>query len=63
MGNDGGSIPKRVDLVKSKQKRVREDDKDRARQLWAFCALSKVRAGLCAIRPAFSDDQQADEPF
>ncbi|BGO92647.1 hypothetical protein NBRC10512_008177 [Rhodotorula toruloides] len=41
MGNDGGSIPKRVDLVKSKQKRVREDDKDRVRQLWAFCALSK----------------------
>jgi len=43
MGNDGGSIPKRDDLVKTKKKRSREDDKDKVRQMWAFCALSKVR--------------------
>lgn len=42
MGNDGGSIPKRGELVRTKQKRTREDDADRVRQLWAFCALSKV---------------------
>ncbi|GAA5956950.1 hypothetical protein JCM3765_006649 [Sporobolomyces pararoseus] len=41
MGNDGGSIPKRDDLVKTKKKRSREDDKDSIRQRWAFCALSK----------------------
>ncbi|GAA6028732.1 hypothetical protein JCM8097_007367 [Rhodosporidiobolus ruineniae] len=41
MGNDGGSIPKRGELVRTKQKRVRENDEDRVRQLWAFCALSK----------------------
>ncbi|GAA5836791.1 hypothetical protein JCM3766R1_006265 [Sporobolomyces carnicolor] len=41
MGNDGGSIPKRDDLVKTKKKRSREDDKDSRRQRWAFCALSK----------------------
>ncbi|GAA5933303.1 hypothetical protein JCM10213_001244 [Rhodosporidiobolus nylandii] len=41
MGNDGGSIPKRGELVRTKQRAVREDDKDRVRQLWAFCALSK----------------------
>ncbi|GAA6060354.1 hypothetical protein JCM10212_004538 [Sporobolomyces blumeae] len=41
MGNDGGSIPKRDDLVKTRKKRSREDDKDSVRQRWAFCALSK----------------------
>ncbi|GAA5933229.1 replication termination factor 2 [Sporobolomyces koalae] len=41
MGNDGGSIPKRDDLVKTKKKRSRDDDKDSIRQRWAFCALSK----------------------
>lgn len=41
MGNDGGSIPKRDDLVKTKKKRSRDDDKDSLRQRWAFCALSK----------------------
>ncbi|GAA5873796.1 hypothetical protein JCM16303_002593 [Sporobolomyces ruberrimus] len=41
MGNDGGSIPKRDDLVKTKKKRSRDDDKDTVRQRWAFCALSK----------------------
>ncbi|GAA6011679.1 hypothetical protein JCM10207_004206 [Rhodosporidiobolus poonsookiae] len=41
MGNDGGSIPKRGELVRTKQTRAREDDADRIRQLWGFCALSK----------------------
>lgn len=41
MGNDGGSIPKRSELIRTKQTRARENDADRVRQLWAFCALSK----------------------
>ncbi|GAA5991032.1 hypothetical protein JCM10908_006511 [Rhodotorula pacifica] len=41
MGNDGGSIPKRSELIRTKHTRARENDQDRVRQLWAFCALSK----------------------
>lgn len=41
MGNDGGSIPKRSELIRTKQTRARENDADRVRQLSAFCALSK----------------------
>ncbi|BGP41131.1 Replication termination factor 2 [Rhodotorula kratochvilovae] len=42
MGNDGGSIPKRHELVRTATKRARDSDADRVRQLWAFCALSKL---------------------
>lgn len=41
MGNDGGSIPKRSELIRTKQRTARENDADRTRQLWHFCALSK----------------------
>jgi hypothetical protein len=42
MGNDGGSIPYRIDLVKTKAKEEKTDEKGLARALWLLCALSKV---------------------
>jgi hypothetical protein len=42
MGNDGGSIPKRIELVKEKQKEVRPDQNAMKIATWFFCALSKV---------------------
>jgi hypothetical protein len=42
MGNDGGSIPKRNELVKEKQKEVRPDQNAVLIATWFFCALSKV---------------------
>ncbi|KAM0791815.1 hypothetical protein ACM66B_004075 [Microbotryomycetes sp. NB124-2] len=42
MGNDGGSIPKRDDLVRTKRARERyHDPKEHARLRWTLCALSK----------------------
>jgi hypothetical protein len=41
MGNDGGSIPKRIELVKEKQKEVRPDQNAMKIATWFFCALSK----------------------
>lgn len=39
MGNDGGSIPKRVDMVKFKKKEIKKD----------AVAVNKMRAKYCAI--------------
>jgi hypothetical protein len=41
MGNDGGSIPDRRDLVKSKPKAEQADKQNQVRARWFFCALSK----------------------
>ncbi|ORY41189.1 Rtf2 RING-finger-domain-containing protein [Leucosporidium creatinivorum] len=42
MGGDGGSIPTRSDLIKTKRTRnPLAEQKQNARQLWSFCALSK----------------------
>jgi hypothetical protein len=41
MGNDGGSIPKRNELVKEKQKEARPDQNAVLIATWFFCALSK----------------------
>ncbi|PCH33128.1 DUF602-domain-containing protein [Wolfiporia cocos MD-104 SS10] len=41
MGNDGGSIPDRRDLVKSKPKAEQADKANQTRARWFFCALSK----------------------
>ncbi|KAI1790502.1 Rtf2 RING-finger-domain-containing protein [Ganoderma leucocontextum] len=41
MGNDGGSIPDRRDLVKSKKKVEQADKANQIRARWFFCALSK----------------------
>lgn len=42
MGNDGGSIPKRHELVKTKTARSRDSDAALTHQQWAYCALSKL---------------------
>ncbi|KZT68858.1 DUF602-domain-containing protein [Daedalea quercina L-15889] len=42
MGNDGGSIPDRRDLVKSKAKAEQPDKANQTRAKWLFCALSKA---------------------
>jgi hypothetical protein len=42
MGNDGGSIPDRRDLVKSKPKAEQADKANQNRARWFFCALSKA---------------------
>ncbi|CAG8544660.1 12580_t:CDS:2 [Rhizophagus irregularis] len=41
MGNDGGSIPKRIELVKEKKKEVRPDQNAMKIATWFYCALSK----------------------
>lgn len=41
MGADGGSIPDRSDLVRTKAK-AKTTDKDLLRELFYLCALSKV---------------------
>ena len=43
MGNDGGSIPDRRDLVRTKGKAEQADKANQTRARWFFCALSKVR--------------------
>lgn len=43
MGNDGGSIPDRRDLVRTKRKAEQADKANQTRARWFFCALSKVR--------------------
>ncbi|PVU88511.1 hypothetical protein BB560_006367, partial [Smittium megazygosporum] len=42
MGNDGGSIPRRAELVKQKKKKEKVDPILHAISIWFFCALSKV---------------------
>jgi hypothetical protein len=50
MGNDGGSIPRRIELVKEKQKDVKlNPDLERA-ATWLHCALSKVSSILHSIQ-------------
>ncbi|EPQ61309.1 DUF602-domain-containing protein [Gloeophyllum trabeum ATCC 11539] len=43
MGNDGGSIPDRRDLVRTKAKAEQADKANQTRARWFFCALSKRR--------------------
>ncbi|KAF4623681.1 hypothetical protein D9613_001398 [Agrocybe pediades] len=43
MGNDGGSIPDRRDLVRSKPKAEQADKANQTKAIWFFCALSKKR--------------------
>jgi hypothetical protein len=50
MGNDGGSIPYRIDLVKTKVKEEKTDEKGLARALWLLCALSKVSRGPAIVK-------------
>ncbi|ORY94513.1 Rtf2 RING-finger-domain-containing protein [Syncephalastrum racemosum] len=41
MGNDGGSIPRRIELVKEKQKEVKINPDLERVAAWFYCALSK----------------------
>ncbi len=41
MGCDGGSIPKRIDLIKKKQKQTKPDAAEQRKSLWMLCQLSK----------------------
>jgi hypothetical protein len=40
MGNDGGSIPTRADLVKVKEKKREPNPEEFAKVRWNYCALS-----------------------
>ncbi|VDB85117.1 unnamed protein product [Peniophora sp. CBMAI 1063] len=51
MGNDGGSIPDRRDLVKSKKKAEQADKNNQTRARWFYCALSKAPL----VEPIVSD--------
>jgi hypothetical protein len=48
MGNDGGSIPRRIELVKEKKKETIQNPDIERRALWFYCALSKVRTRVTA---------------
>lgn len=51
MGNDGGSIPKRIELVKEKKKAAVQNPDIERRAVWFFCALSKVKKTPPLIMP------------
>ncbi|KAF7295196.1 Rtf2 domain-containing protein [Mycena indigotica] len=60
MGNDGGSIPDRRDLVRSKKKAEAVDKANQTRARWGFCALSKRRLQepvvSCALGKLYNKD-------
>jgi hypothetical protein len=43
MGNDGGSIPRRIELVKEKAKDIKLNPDLERIALWMYCQLSKVK--------------------
>ncbi|KAF8185049.1 Rtf2 RING-finger-domain-containing protein [Mycena galopus ATCC 62051] len=60
MGNDGGSIPDRRDLVRNKSKAAPVDRQNQKRARWNFCALSKRRLQepvvSCALGKLYNKD-------
>ncbi|KAJ7684801.1 DUF602-domain-containing protein [Mycena polygramma] len=60
MGNDGGSIPDRRDLVRNKPKAEALDKANQTRARWGFCALSKRRLQepivSCALGKLYNKD-------
>jgi len=60
MGNDGGSIPDRRDLVRNKPKAEQADKANQTRAKWFFCALSKRRLQepvvACALGKIYNKD-------
>ncbi|KAF9165554.1 hypothetical protein DFQ26_009805 [Actinomortierella ambigua] len=60
MGCDGGSIPKRDELVKQKQKKVRMDPNMLSKERWTMCALSKrplaVPIAACGLGRLYNRD-------
>lgn len=63
MGNDGGSIPKRDDLVKTKKADHKADKQSTNRQLWAYCALSKVRRAPARAHAVATDSSDLQQPL
>jgi len=60
MGNDGGSIPDRRDLVRTKAKAEQADKANQQRARWFFCALSKKKLQepivACALGKLYNKD-------
>jgi len=60
MGNDGGSIPDRRDLVRTKAKAEQADKANQTRARWLFCALSKTKLQepvvSCALGKLYNKD-------
>ncbi|KAF8991376.1 Rtf2 RING-finger-domain-containing protein [Cyathus striatus] len=60
MGNDGGSIPDRRDLVRNKPKAEQADKANQTRARWFFCALSKRKLQepivSCALGKIYNKD-------
>ncbi|KAH6880594.1 Rtf2 RING-finger-domain-containing protein [Coprinopsis sp. MPI-PUGE-AT-0042] len=60
MGNDGGSIPDRRDLVKTKAKAEQADKVNQTKARWFYCALSKKRLQepivSCALGKLYNKD-------
>ncbi|KIM38971.1 hypothetical protein M413DRAFT_447331 [Hebeloma cylindrosporum] len=60
MGNDGGSIPDRRDLVRNKPKAEQADKANQMRAKWFFCALSKRKLQepvvSCALGKLYNKD-------
>ncbi|KAF8638683.1 hypothetical protein AX17_002028 [Amanita inopinata Kibby_2008] len=60
MGNDGGSIPDRRDLVRNKPKAEQADKANQTRARWLFCALSKKKLQepvvSCALGKLYNKD-------
>ncbi|PFH45981.1 hypothetical protein AMATHDRAFT_70816 [Amanita thiersii Skay4041] len=60
MGNDGGSIPDRRDLVRNKPKAEQADKANQTRARWFFCALSKKKLQepvvSCALGKLYNKD-------
>ncbi|CAO3644390.1 unnamed protein product [Mucor hiemalis] len=42
MGNDGGSIPRRIELVKEKARELKLNPELERAAVWLYCALSKL---------------------
>jgi len=60
MGNDGGSIPDRRDLVRNRPKAEQADKANQTRARWYFCALSKRKLQepvvSCALGKLYNKD-------
>ena len=60
MGNDGGSIPDRRDLVRNKPKAEQADKANQTRARWFYCALSKRKLQepivSCALGKVYNKD-------
>ncbi|KAH9850588.1 DUF602-domain-containing protein [Lenzites betulinus] len=56
MGNDGGSIPDRRDLVRTKAKAEQADKANQVRAVWFFCALSKEPIVSCPLGKLYNKD-------